>query len=116
MAIVILLGTSACAPRRPAGPATGETSRVVFVNESPDQAELWVLSPGVNVRRIGTVMTGETATFRIPQEFASTGNVSFIARIRHRASTLSTGSVPVRPGDELRLRLPRDEKLLSILH
>src|SRR5215213_8498417 len=58
-AAALLTVQAACATNRPAASASDQAV-VIVANESEDQLDLWAMSPGVNSRRIGTVMSGET--------------------------------------------------------
>jgi hypothetical protein len=98
-------GTTAAAP--------AASASLVFANESPAQAEVWAAALGINSRRIGTVMAGETSTMRVPDDFTTQGRVSFYAKLRGSSASPFSDSYDFHPGEELRLRLTRDARTIS---
>ncbi|MDF2773365.1 MAG: hypothetical protein K0S86_2860, partial [Geminicoccaceae bacterium] len=88
---------------------------IIFTNESLDQATVYVVAPGVDFRRLGTVIAGRTETLTVPQEFTLRGTVNIVARLLARSELPQTGSVSIRPGERYEVRLQFDAKLLSFL-
>ncbi len=110
----LLLVVGACAPlRRGSGP---EPATIYFINESLDQADVYVVVGSGEARRIGTVMSGRTDTLTIPPSLmASGGSMTIVARLLARSLRPSTGPITVLAGEAYEVRLPADEKLLSFL-
>ena len=92
------------------GPAT-----VVFSNESLNQADLFAVMPGVQARKLGTVMAGRTEELVVPADIVRRSqNLNFVVRMLSRSSTPGSGPVPLRAGDRLQIRLPMDAKTLFV--
>ncbi|MDQ2668649.1 MAG: hypothetical protein M3Z05_22025 [Gemmatimonadota bacterium] len=112
-ATAALLG--ACTRNQVAAEPGNEPAAVVFSNESLTQADLFaVVSGGGEARRLGTVMAGRTETLRLSADLALRGNISLVARLLN-GGTLSTGIVPVRPGDTVHVQLPLNHSMLVFL-
>lgn len=93
------------------GPAT-----VVFSNESLTQADLFAVMPGVDARKLGTVMAGRTEELKVPADIVRrSGSLNFVARLLARSGTPGSGPVPIRPGDRLQIRLPIDGRSLFVV-
>jgi hypothetical protein len=108
-----LLG--ACSRNQVAAEPGNEPAAVVFSNESLTQADLFaVVSGGGDIRKLGTVMAGRTETLRLGADLALRGNVSLVARLLN-GGTLSTGVVPVHPGDTVHVQLPLNRSMLVFL-
>jgi hypothetical protein len=106
---------SACSRNQVADEPGNEPAAVVFSNESLAQADLFaVVSGGGEVRKLGTVMAGRTETLRLSADLALRGNVSLVARLFNGGS-LSTGVVPVHPGDTVHVQLPLNRSMLVFL-
>jgi len=112
-AVLILLAV-ACVPlRRTAGPPP---AFIIFRNESLDQAAVYVVTPGVEFRRIGTVFPGRTDTLTVPADIAfRAGTVNIVARLLARSELPQTGPVSIRPGEQYLLTLPLNSRLISFL-
>lgn len=106
---------AACS-RNQAGVEPGnEPAQIVFANESLVQADLFaVISGGGEARRLGTVMAGRTETLHLGADLALRGSVSLVARLLS-GGTLSTGVVPIHPGDTLHIQLPINRSMLIYL-
>lgn len=112
-ATAALLG--ACSRNQMAAEPGNEPAAVVFSNESLTQADLFaVMSGGAEARRLGTVMAGRTETLRLSADLALRGNISLVARLLN-GGTLSTGIVPVHPGDTVHVQLPLNRSMLVFL-
>ena len=89
---------------------------LIFANESLDQATVYVVSPGVEFRRVGTVLAGRTDTLRVPQDLAVRGGtLNIVARLLARPELPQTGPVTIVPGEMYQVRLSTDAKILSFL-
>ena len=96
MALVMGLA-AACGPLRKGGPAP---ARVIFSNQSLDQADVYAVSSGGAQTRIGTVMAGRTDTLRVPSgAMGADYSTNIVARILARSRTPSTGRFALNPGD-----------------
>lgn len=111
-ALVVL----AAACHRPwSGGSGSEPALIFFTNESLDQAAVYAVVPGVEARRIGTVMPGRTDTLSVPADLVSRGSLNIVARVFARSTAAQTGPVILYPGEEYTVKLPFDQKLLSFL-
>ena len=89
---------------------------LIFANESLDQATVYVVSPGVEFRRVGTVLAGRTDTLRVPRDLAARGGtLNIVARLLARPEVPQTGPVTILPGEMYQVRLSTDAKILSFL-
>jgi hypothetical protein len=88
---------------------------IVFTNESLDQATVYVVAPGADFRRIGTVIPGRTEALTVPSEFANRGTVNIVARLLARSEVPQTGPVSLRPGERYEVKLLGDARILSFL-
>ena len=88
---------------------------IVFTNESIDQATVYVVAPGADFRRIGTVIPGRTETLTVPSDFTNRGTVNFVARLLARPEVPQTGTVSISPGRRYQIRLQTDGRMLSFL-
>ena len=102
-----------CSPTRRS--SAQPVSTVIFTNESIDQATVYVVAPGADFRRIGTVIPGRTETLSVPSDFTSRGTVNFVARLLARSDVPQTGPVSVVPGERYAIRLQMDGRVLSFL-
>jgi len=114
--LLALAASSACHRNQMAnGDVTGEPATIQFTNESLSQADVFVTSPGSGARRIGTVFAGRTETLTVPREVANRGSVAIVARMLADNRAPSTGAMAIGPGAHLAIRLPMDERTLSVL-
>ena len=102
-----------CGPRR-RGP-TQPPATIVFSNESLDQATVYVVAPGADFRRIGTVIPGRTEALTVPPEVAIRGTVNIVARLLARSNVPQTGPVSLTPGERYTVRLQSDGRVLTFL-
>jgi hypothetical protein len=113
-ALATLIGTAACGPFHHTASTT--PAKLFFTNESLDQADVYAVIPGSQQIRIGTVMAGRTDTLTVPADIVGRGeNITVVARLLAHSGTVSSGPLPIHPGDQLVVRLPIDQKLLVVL-
>jgi hypothetical protein len=113
-AAILIVGVGACSPVR-RGPAQ-PPAYLVFSNNSLTQADVFIVSPGSGSRRVGTVMSGQTDTLRVPADIAMRGGtVNIVARLLARNQVPQTGPVSIQPGETYEVRLATDGRLLSFL-
>jgi hypothetical protein len=111
--VLILAAAAACTPTRRGG---GPPPPVIhFTNESLDQATVYVVAPGRDFRRIGTVFAGQTATLTVPLEMTRRGPVNIVARMLARSDVPQTGPVSLYPGEQYQVRLLLNSRLMSFL-
>ena len=112
--LILAAVATACGPlRRGAAPPQ---ATIIFRNESLDQATIYVVAPGRDFRRIGTVFAGRTDTLRVPADLALRGGtLNIVARMLARSDLPQTGPVSIRPGGQYQVRLPISGRLLSFL-
>jgi hypothetical protein len=110
---VLIAAATACGPvRRNAGPAP---ATLVFTNDALYEAPVYVVVPGVEARRIGTVMPGQTETLVVPVDLTTRAeSVNIVARVPSRFIP-QTGPITIRPGQRYEVRLPPDARMLSIV-
>jgi hypothetical protein len=95
---------------------TAPPAVIYFTNESLDQATVYMVGPGLDFRRIGTVFAGRTDTLRVPPDLALRGGtLNIVARMLARSDLPQTGPVSIRPGGQYQVRLPISGRLLSFL-
>ena len=112
-AVALALAGTACASGgRRSGPAP---ATLVFTNESLDQAAVYVIAPGADFRRIGTVIPGHTETLTVPADLTNRGTLNIVARLLARNELPQTGPVTINPGDRYHVRLTLDGRDLSFL-
>jgi len=106
------VASAACGPLR-RGPTP---ARIIFSNQSLDQADVYAVSSAGGQTRIGTVMPGRTDTLRVPTAALGGDNsTNIVARILARSRTPSTGMLTLNPGDLMQVTLSSDERILSVL-
>ena len=111
-ALAAAIGLGACGPLHRGGTPDPV---VVFVNDSPDQADVYAVSGGSPVR-IGTVPSGRRETLRVPQSIlGGSHSIEIVARIFASNRAVRSGQITLDPGDSIDVRLQADEKLLSVL-
>ena len=110
---LILVAVTACGPfRRGAAP---EPATLIFANASLDQAAVYVIGPGFDFTRIGTVFPGRTDTLTVSASLATRGTLNVVARLLATHDLPQTGPVLIRPGEEYALRLLSSSSLISFL-
>jgi hypothetical protein len=113
IAALLALG-AACGPFHMGGP--DQSAKVIFINESLDQADVYASGPDGLPVRVGTVFAGRTDTLTVPATVVGQGgNVNFSARLLARSRIPQSGPVSIRPGDRIQVRLPSDETMLVVL-
>lgn len=111
--VLILAAAAACGPfRRGAGPPP---AALIFTNESFDQATVYIVAPGRDFRRLGTVLSGRTDTLMVPADLATRGTLNIVARMLARSDVPQTGPVSITPGERYEVRLPPNSRLISFL-
>jgi hypothetical protein len=112
--VLILAAVAACGPlRRGAGPPPAV---IYFTNESLHQASVYLVGPGLDFRRIGTVFAGRTDTLTVPADLAARGTtLNIVARLLARSDVPQTGPVSIRPGEQYQATLPLNSRLISFL-
>jgi hypothetical protein len=116
MGVALGLGLAVGCSRYHAGEANGDLApaRLFFTNESLDEATVYALSGGQQIR-IGTVMGGRTDTLVVPLTLLTTGTVRLIARPLARNGIASSGPFPLHAGDDMSVRLPSTQLTLVVL-
>ena len=110
----LLITTSACGAAR--GAPDPDQAYLHFSNESIEQADVYVVVPGTQAVRVGTVFAGRSETLKVPSTVVSRGGqVNIVARFLARPGTAQSGPIPLRRGERLEIRLPIDQKLLVVL-
>ena len=108
-------GLVSCGRLKPGQSVSAEQAVVIFTNESLAQADVFAVAPSVSARRIGTVMSGRTETLTVPAEIATRGTLQLVARLLASPRAPGSGTIAIRPGDRLAVRLPLDERTLVVL-
>jgi hypothetical protein len=91
-------------------------AQVIFVNQSLDQADVYVVGSAGDSQRIGTVFAGRTETLTIPNNvLARGGTVTIAARLLARTVVPRTGPISFSRGEQLQITLPSDERTLTVL-
>ena len=111
---VLMLATAACSS---VGRGSGQPSAsIIFANESQEQATVYLVAPGVEFRRIGTVFANRTDTLTVPPDLAARGStLNVVARLLARPNVPQTGPISIHPGEIYQVRLGSDAKVLSFL-
>ena len=110
------LGAAASCGRFHRSPDDPPDAYLLFSNESLYQADVFIVVPGTEARRVGTVMGGRTDTLTVPRDMTMrAGSLSIVARIFARSAAPSSGPLTISPGEVLRVTLPSNEKLLTVL-
>lgn len=108
----LALCAMACGPFR-RGPAP-EPARIIFRNQSQDQATLYVVSPATTFTRIGVVWAGRTDTLTVASDLTR-GTVNIVARLLARTELPQTGPVSIYPGETYEITLPPTLNTLTFL-
>ena len=111
--LLLIFAGESCGPFR-RGVGTPPAA-IIFTNESIDQATVYVVAPGRDFRRIGTVSAGRTETLTVPTDMVNRGSVNIVARLLARSDVPQTGPVSLRPGERYQVRLPMSSRLMSFL-
>lgn len=114
LSFLLIVVVAACSSVR-RGPGQ-DPAYLVFSNNSLTQADVFIVSPGFGARRVGTVMSGQTDTLRVPTDISTRGGtVNIVARLLARSQAPQTGPVSIFPGEMYDVRLATDGRLLSFL-
>ena len=111
-AVVASLAVGCSSARR--GPVL-PPAQVIFTNESLDQATVYVVVPGADFRRIGTVIPGRTETLTVPYDITIRGTVNIVARLLARSEVPQTGPVSLTSGERYTVKLQSDGRVLTFL-
>jgi len=91
-------------------------AQVIFVNQSLDQADVYVVTDAGSSQRIGTVFAGRTETLDVPANIlARGGTVSIAARLLARSLAPRTGPLTLSAGEQLQITLPSNAQSLTVL-
>jgi hypothetical protein len=113
--VLLLLVSASCSRGRLEEIDPNEGATLVFTNESLAQAELFVVTQGGGARKLATVMAGRTEEVRVPPDIVRRGGLNLVTRLFGRSGTPSSGSLTLRPGDRLTVRLPIDGRSLFVV-
>jgi hypothetical protein len=111
---VITIAAAALAACGPLRTGAGDTAKIIFSNQSLDQADVYAVTGAGEPVRIGTVTPNRTETLTLPPPFSTGTDFAIIARVLSRPS-LITGRLSMRPGESVQIRLSSDERTLAIL-
>jgi hypothetical protein len=111
-ACVVLAAAVGCHRGAVGSQPTGPT-KVVFKNESLQQADVFAVQTGRGPLRLGTVMAGHTDTLTIADRAIPYGStVNFVARLLASSNAPRSGPVSIIPGD---VTLPSTANTLAVL-
>lgn len=111
LAVAALTLAAACGPLRTG--SSGEQARVVFSNQSAEQADVYAVIAGTDAVRLGTVSSFRTDTLRVPTIVTDRrGDITISARLLARSGQPATGLIALRAGDVIRVRLSADARSL----
>lgn len=110
--LLTCLGAAACGPFRQGSSAS---AALIFTNQALDQATVYVVGPGRDFRRLGTVFPGQTDTLTVPAEATIRGFVNIVARMAGSSEIRQTGPVSMSPGEAYQATLPGASNLISFL-
>jgi hypothetical protein len=113
-ASIIIAGSSMACHTRPVAALPDGTVPLVFANEAMDKADVWVFAKDYPRRRVGSIGGGETATFRVPAAYYTTGYIGVLAERRDRPQAWGE-LYNVEPEEQLRVRLPKNGTRLALL-
>ena len=115
VAALCVLGAGACGHLGMGGSEAADAF-IVFRNESLDEASVYVVAPGSDFTRIGTVLPGRADTLRVRSSLVAQGSgVNIVARLLARSNTPSSGNIPLHSGDIYEVRLSSDGRNLVAL-
>jgi hypothetical protein len=110
----LIVGAAAtCGPLR-RGPAEPPAT-IIFTNSALDPASVYVVGPGFEFSRIGTVLAGQTDTLTVPTGVALRGTLNVVARLFTSSDLAQTGPVSIREGEQYEVRLQPNSPLMSFL-
>lgn len=114
LACMAAVATTAACGRLSSGGLGPQDARIVFHNETLDQADVYASSGG-DFQRIGTVFPNRTDTLVIHSELLQGSGLTVRARLLAKNNAPSTGNITLRSGEMLDIRLPMDERQLIVL-
>lgn len=93
-----------------------EGAQVIFVNQSLDQADVYVVMDAGQSQRIGTVFAGRTDTLTVPANvLARGGSLSIAARLLARSVVPRSGPLTLSAGERIQVTLPSTAQTLTVL-
>ena len=93
-----------------------QLAQVVFVNQSIDQADVYVVRDGGTSQRIGTVFGGRTETLTVPSNLINGATtVNIVARLLAHTTAPRTGPITLSPGQTVQITLPSSLNTLTVL-
>ena len=111
--LVATVAASACSLIHGGSP---NDAYVQFVNQSPDQADVYAVPVAGDPVRIGTVYAGRTSQLTLPATaIGGDGTVNIVARIFAANRAPSTGRISLMTGQSIQVTLPATENTLSVL-
>src|ERR1051325_9423842 len=105
---VIAIAAATLAGCGPLRAGSSDTAKIVFSNQSLDQADVYAITGAGEPVRIGTVTPNRTETLTVPPPFSTGIDFAVIARVLSRANPLGSGRLTLRPGESVSIRLPSD--------
>jgi hypothetical protein len=96
------------------GDSAPDPALIIFTNESLLQADVFAVVRGAQTRRLGTVFSGQTDSLTLSGDIVMRGNLSLVARLLG-GELVGSGTLGLRPGDTVRVVLPLERRLLSVL-
>ena len=116
LVLAVFVTISACGHLYRNGGNEEERAALVFANQSLDAADVFAIPTSGAAVRLGSVMAGRTDTLIVPRQILDNGgNVNIVARLLARSYAPQSGSVTIRPGDLLDVRLGLDARMLSVV-
>jgi hypothetical protein len=113
---VASLGIAACGPFRRGAQNGVESSFILFVNQSNDQADVYAIPTSGQQVRLGTVAAGRTERLALPTAaVGGDGMINIVARVFASSRTPRTGRVSLMAGQGLEVTLPPEENMLGVL-
>ena len=110
------LGLSAACGRALHNGPEQPVAQVIFVNQSLDQADVYVVGSSGQTQRIGTVFAGRTETLNVPASFTAGANVvNIVARLLAHSYAPRSGNLTLTPGEAFQITLPPNEQTLTVL-
>ncbi len=89
---------------------------VIFDNQSLDQADVYAVTSGSDLTRIGTVFPGRSDTLRVPASMVANGSgVNIVSRLLAHSYAPSSGILALHPGDIFSVRLSTDGRNIIAL-
>jgi hypothetical protein len=115
VAVALSAIAAGCASTPEPDPVPQTPAVIYFANNSADEAAVYAIRDGVREVRIGNVMSGRTDTLTVPYDMVISGSMRIYARPLARNYVVSTGTLTLRPGEAIVVRLPLSERTLAVL-